>query len=57
MVYNFLPAKPPKGPKGIGKGAIDKETSRSRDFSLSLSGGLFLDDFSSSMISSMGGCK
>lgn len=40
----------------MGNGAIDSDTSRSRDFSLSLSGGLLRDDFSSSMISSIGIC-
>lgn len=63
MVKSFLeetllriPEKPPKGPRGIGRGAIDSETSRSRPLgSFSVSGGLFLTDLSSSKISSMGG--
>lgn len=47
-----LPPKP--NGNGIGSGAIDSDTSRSLD--LSESGGLFRAGFSSSMISSMGGC-
>ena len=49
-----LPPKP-NGPRGIGNGAIDNDKSRSRSLPLSVSGGLFLVDFSSSLISSMGG--
>lgn len=49
-----LPAKPPSGPRGIGSGAIDSDTSRSRDLSLSDSGGDLREDFSSSIMSSMG---
>lgn len=46
-----LPPKP-RG-RGIGSGAIDRDTSRSLD--LSESGGLLRDGFSSSITSSMGG--
>uniref|UniRef100_A0A1B0B377 Uncharacterized protein n=1 Tax=Glossina palpalis gambiensis TaxID=67801 RepID=A0A1B0B377_9MUSC len=45
---------PPRGPNGMGKGAIERETSRSLVFSLSPSGGLLREDFSSSIISSKG---
>lgn len=49
-----LPAKPPRGPSGIGNGAIDRDTSRSRVLSLSDSGGDLREDFSSSIMSSIG---
>lgn len=49
----YLPPKP--NGNGIGRGAMDNETSRSLD--LSESGGLFLGGFSSSTISSIGGWK
>lgn len=41
----------------MGSGAIERETSRSRVFSLSDSGGDLREDFSSSMMSSMGTWK
>lgn len=50
-----LPAKPPSGPNGIGSGAIDKHISLSFDLSLSWSGGLLREDFSSSTVCTMGG--
>lgn len=47
----FLPDRPPRGPSGIGKGAIERLKSRP----LTSSGGLFLAAFSSSNTSSIGG--
>lgn len=38
----------------MGKGAMERETSRSLVFSLSPSGGLLREDFSSSIMSSKG---
>lgn len=51
--YNLPPN--PSGPNGMGSGAIDKDTSRSRSLLFSESGGLLRANFSSSMISSIGG--
>lgn len=50
----ILPPKP-SGPSGMGSGAIDSDTSRSRSFPLSDSGGLLRAVFSSSIASSIGG--
>lgn len=44
---------PPSGPRGIGSAAIEKETSRSRLWSLSLSSGIFS---SSNVSMTNGGC-